>query len=273
MTESRTSQARRAAPDGDSVVASLARAGLAAQGVMYLVIAFLALQLAFGGPAESPDQEGAIQWIADQPLGQVLLVLLALGLAAMALWRAIEAVRGDPVEGEEASDRASYALKALVYASFAVSAVAALGAGGGGGGDAQAQGTAVVLGWPGGRFIVIAIAIGIAAYGLYTAWRHTVKREFLDWLDRSRVPDGSGGPVGRIGQAGYAARAVVFVVIGVLLGQAALQYDPDEPVGLSAALLEVSQATWGPWLLGLLAVGLGLYGVLSLVLAWARRVG
>jgi hypothetical protein len=261
--------------DGSSGVAAMARAGLVAQGVMYLIIGALALQLALGGPAESPDQEGAIEWIAGQPLGRALLVGLALGLAAMAAWRAVEAVRGDPVEGDEAADRVGYAIKAVVYASFAVTAAVAAANGGGsaGGGDSAQQGTALVLGWPGGRLLVGAVGLGLAAYGLYTAWRHTVKKEFRDWLDPGRVPDGTDGPVTRIGQAGYAARAVVFVVTGALLIRAAVEYDPAQPVGLSAALLEVSQATWGALLLGLLAAGLALYGVFTLVLAWARRVG
>lgn len=281
MTNTRSpgSAARRAAPDGGSMLAGLARAGLAAQGVMYVVIGVLALQLALGGPSQAPDQSGAVEWIAGQALGRTLLVLLALGLAAMAVWRAVEAVRGDPVEGDEAPDRASYAIKAVVYASFAVTAATAAvrggdgGGGGGSGGEAQQQGTALVLGWPGGRYLLVAVAVGLAAYGLYTAWRHTVKQEFRDWLDHDRVPGRTGEVIGRIGQAGYAARAVVFVVVGWLLAQAALDYDADQPVGLSAALLELSQATWGTWILGLVAAGLGLYGVLNLILAWARRVG
>lgn len=267
---------RRGGADRRSLATALARPGLVAQGVMYLVIGALALQLALGGPSQSPDQAGAIEWIAEQPLGRALLVALALGLAAMAAWRALEAVRGDPVEGDDTADRVGYGIKAVVYASFAVTAAVAAtkgGGSGGGGNDAPQQGTAVLLGWPGGRLLVIALGLGLAAYGLYTAWRHAVKEEFRHWLDPARVPDGADGPVTRIGQAGYAARAVVFVVTGGLLIRAAVDYDPAQPVGLSAALLEVSQATWGALLLGLLAVGLALYGVLSLVLAWARRVG
>ena len=266
---------RRGGVDGSSGVEAVARLGLVAQGVMYLIIGALALQLALGEAGESPDQEGAIEWIAGQPLGRVLLVALTLGLAAMAVWRAIEAVRGDPVEGEEAADRVGYAIKAVVYASFAVAAgvAAAKGGGssGGGGGNGAQQGTALVLEWPGGRFLVVAVGLGLAAYGVYTAWRHTVKKEFRDWLDPGRVPDPA--TVTRVGQVAYAARAVVFVVTGALLVRAAVNFDPAQPVGLSAALLEVSQATWGSLLLGLLAVGLALYGVLSLVMAWARRVG
>jgi hypothetical protein len=266
--------ARRGGVDGSSGLAAVARLGLVAQGVMYLIIGALALQLALGGPSESPDQEGAIEWISGQPLGRALLVALTLGLAAMAAWRAIEAVRGDPVEGEEAADRVGYAIKAVVYGSFAVTAAVAAAKGGGssGGGNGAQQGTALILDWPGGRFLVVAIGLGLAAYGVYTAWRHTVKKEFHDWLDPARVPDPANSPVTRIGQVAYAARAVVFVVTGALLVRMAVDYDPAQPVGLSAALLEVSQATWGPLLLGLLAVGLALYGVLSLVMAWARRV-
>jgi Domain of Unknown Function (DUF1206) len=81
---------------GDSAsLEALARVGLIAYGVVHLLISWLALQLAWGAPAsESADPSGALKTVADQPLGAGLLFLVAVGLVALALWQASEAIWG-----------------------------------------------------------------------------------------------------------------------------------------------------------------------------------
>ena len=60
----------------------------------------LAIQVARGGREESPDKGGALRTIAEQPFGKGLLVLLAVGLAAYALWRLAQAILDRDNEGE-----------------------------------------------------------------------------------------------------------------------------------------------------------------------------
>src|SRR5215212_3148517 len=79
----------------------LARAGLLARGVVYGVIGVLAVKLALGDGGKATNQQGALQTIAKQPFGKVLLVLVAVGLAGYALWRLVRAAIG---HGPEASD-------------------------------------------------------------------------------------------------------------------------------------------------------------------------
>lgn len=75
-------------------VEALARMGLAARGLTYLVIALIAGQIAFGATAQSADQHGALEDIAARPFGRVLLIAMAIGFAAYALWRWSVAVLG-----------------------------------------------------------------------------------------------------------------------------------------------------------------------------------
>jgi hypothetical protein len=90
---------------GRETVRALGRAGLVARGVVYGVIGFLALKLAVGSGGKTTSQSGALQTIARQPFGVVLLVALAIGLGAYALWSVIEAVAGSRPDDDGALQR------------------------------------------------------------------------------------------------------------------------------------------------------------------------
>src|SRR4051812_18352549 len=83
-------------------VERLARIGLVAKGVLYAVVAILAVKVALGGREESPDRHGALRTIAEQPFGKWLLILLAIGLAGYALWRLTQAILDRDHEGGDA---------------------------------------------------------------------------------------------------------------------------------------------------------------------------
>jgi hypothetical protein len=262
---------------------TLGRIGLVGRGVLYAVIGLLALQLAIGSPDEQASPQGAIEWIGEQPLGRFLLVALTLSLVALAVWRALDAWRGDPVEGAETSDRVRYAAQAVIYAGFAVASLSVTvatwsgssagasgsgssgGAGGASGGGSQQQATAVVLDWPGGQLLVGAAGLALIGYAAWKFVKHTLHAEFMERLS------GAGEAVERFGRVGYAARAVVWAVVGVLLIQAALTHDPNQAGGLSAALQELAGSGLGRLVLVAVAVGLFAFGALSVVEAKYRR--
>jgi hypothetical protein len=64
----------------------------------------------------------------------------------------------------------------------------------------------------------------------------------------------------------------VFSLVGGFLVRAAVRYDPNQGVGLDAALKEVRGKSYGPWALLAFAVALMLFGVFSLLQARWRRV-
>lgn len=273
---------KQAAPDGDAV-SVLARAGLVAEGVLYVVIGLLAIELARGDRATDPGTTGAIETVARQPYGQWLLGLLTAGLFAMAAWRTVQAVRGDPVEGDDTSDRVKYAAIAVVYLVLAIGALATLlanvgessgsgsGAGGSGsGGSRSQQATAVVLDWPGGRWLVGIAGLAVIGAGLYVAWKHAVGGAFEERL--RRMSDAVRRAVVALGRAGYGARGVVFAVVGGFLVYAAVTYDASEAKGLSGSLQSVARDDLGRLLLWAIAVGLLCYGAYKLAAARFRRV-
>ena len=110
-------------------VERLGRIGLVAKGVLYAVVAILAVKVALGGRAENPDRHGALHAIAEQPFGKGLLILLALGLAGYALWRLAQAVLDRDLEGEDPkglAKRGAALAKAFWYGALCVLTVSAI---------------------------------------------------------------------------------------------------------------------------------------------------
>src|SRR4051812_11404831 len=80
--------------DSSDWVDRAARSGLVTYGVMHLVVAWLALQLALGDREGSPSSQGAVHELAQQPFGIVLVWAAGIGMFLLALWQGIEACFG-----------------------------------------------------------------------------------------------------------------------------------------------------------------------------------
>ena len=252
---------------GDSdTLERLARVGLIAYGVVHLVVAWLALQLAWGGGGESADQSGAMATLAEQPFGKVLLWIVGLGLIALALWQAAEVLRwrsGWSASGDartKALKKSGKALvKALIYLSLAILALRFATGGGQSSSQGQQQTTAGVLGWPGGRFLVGAVGLVLIGVGAYHVYKGVTKR-FLKEIDLSQAPPTARRLVTRLGQAGFPAKGVALALVGGLLAYAALTFDPGKAQGLDGAMRTILDAPFGAVLLTLVAIGIAAFG-------------
>lgn len=253
-----------------------ARLGFAARGLVYVVIGVLAVQIAAGRRSQQADKQGALQAIADKPLGEVVLVVLAIGLAGYALWRFTEAIWGHASETEHSkriAKRIGSAAKGLLYAAFCVTTISVLvGSGGGGGGDrSQKHWTAKVLGWPGGRILVGLAGAAVIVGGAYMVYRG-VTRKFEKKLDMARMGQGWHRVTEVLGTFGNTARGVVFGLIGMLLVKAAVDFRPDESQGIDGTLRTIAARPYGQVLLILAAVGLMAFGLYSFIEARYRRL-
>jgi hypothetical protein len=253
----------------------LARAGFVARGVVYGIIGVLALELAFGAGGKATDQKGALETVAQQPFGNVLLILLAVGLARYALWRFVRAALGHGVEAGNDSgfDRVAALASGVVYAGLCVIAVSILvgsSQGGSGSGGSQ-KATSGVLGWPAGQWLVGlagAVMIGVGAYQGYRA----VTRDFLKDSKTEEMSPRVRGLVEWIGVLGHLARMIVFGLVGVFLIKAAVEYNPRAAIGLDGALRKLAAQMYGSVLLGLVAAGLVAFALYSLSDARYRRI-
>ena len=269
-TTERAAGAAGRAGDSDALE-HLARIGLIAYGVVHLLVAWLALQLAWGGGGgESADQAGALATLAEQPLGRPLLWLLAVGLVALAAWQAAEVLRwrsrlsssGDARKKAVEKTVKSVA-KAVLYAALAVLAVRTATGGGGSGGQQQAAG---VFGWPAGRWLVALIGLVVIGVGVYLVHKGVSKR-FLQEVDLGSAPPRTTRLVTRLGQAGFPAKGVALGVVGALLVYAAVTFDPARATGLDGALRTILEAPCGRVLLTLVAVGIAAFGAYCFVRA------
>ena len=249
-----------------------ARSGIAARGVVYVVIGVLAVKLALGDGGKATDQQGALSTIAHQSFGTVLLALVAVGLLGYAAWRLLRAALGGTQGHDDLKDRVDGAVSGVSYAILFLAAMRILlGSGGGGGGSNPDSAASGVLGWPGGPWIVGLVGAIVIGVGLQQGYKG-VTRSFMDNADTGRMDDRVESAYSAFGIAGHLARMAVFCLIGWFLIKAAIDYNPDEAVALDGALAKLANAPSGPILLGLVAAGLICFGAFSLVESRYRRV-
>jgi hypothetical protein len=268
--------ARKEIKDQSPLVQRIARLGYTAKGVVYIIIGFLAVQVAFSAGGKLTDNKGALEVIFHAPFGQFLLGLVAVGLAFYALWRLTQALV-DPESRKTGESRPGtrfgFLISGLGYAVLAYTAFAILiGAQSKAGSGRSAAGwSAEFMAHPPGVWVVAlvgAILTGIAVGQFVRACRKDPAdklktQEMTVWMRRSSA---------YIGRFGYASRGVVFGIIGIFLIDAAKNFDPQKAVGLSGALEKIAEQSYGPIMLGVVAAGLAAYGLFQFVEARYRRI-
>jgi hypothetical protein len=262
-------EARRAARS--PAAAALARAGLTARGIIYLLVGLVAILVAVGQSGREADQAGALKLLASKPVGLVALWLLGLGFAAYALWRLSEAAFGVTGEGYGAGPRLKSAARAVVYAGFAVLTFDIIAGTGGSQAKREQDWSAKAMHYPGGRWLVGAIGLAVVIVGLVLVLEG-VRAKFMRLLETSRMSPRTRVVVKRLGMIGTAARGAIFALAGALVVQAAVEYQPAKARGLDKALLTLRDQPFGTALLALAALGLIVFGIYALCEAWWHKV-
>ena len=267
----RAEQVARAA--GRPWVEPLARFGYAARGVVYAFIGVLAVQAAFFGRGQTTGPEGAIQKIAEQ--SKLLLALIGIGLIGYALWRFIQGILDPENKGRDAKGlikRGAMVASGVVYAGLALLAFRLMSQGDQAAGSGGSSSTAApLLDLPFGRALVILAGIGVIVSALYQVYEAYTKKFQRRMKTAEMSPEEQRLAI-RTGQLGLASRGVAFLITGWFLIQAALSYDPSRARGLGGALETLARQPAGPWLLGIVAIGLVAYGAYSFLQARYRRI-
>jgi len=249
----------------------LARWGYIVRGLIYLIPGISALRLALGAHGAAVTQTGAIELMSREPFGRPILIVVAVGLGAYALWGVVRAVSDPLRQGHSAGGiivRLGYVSSALGYAGFFFAALRLLA---GKSAHSSKDWLARLLEAPFGPWMLgifglcwiggAGIAEIVKALGgrferdLRTERMGPSEKRFALWL----------------GRFGIALRGLVFGIIGGSLVAAAWHLDPVRTRGLGGALLDLAHQPYGRFLLATVSLGLIAFGLFSILCArWAR---
>ncbi|MGW5644357.1 DUF1206 domain-containing protein [Saccharopolyspora sp. NPDC003752] len=248
--------------------------GWSCYGFLHIIIAWLAVEVALGDPNEQPAPQGAIGKIAQQPVGFLLLAVLAVGLIAFGISQLIMAAIGFGWVPSRATRvaRKSGALGRAVL-SLGLGVLAARQSIGGRAGTSNAQQqrlTADLLVLPAGRLVVGVVAVVVLVVAVATI-RRGVIRSFEEDLNLRPLSARTRAWVNRCGVVGWVAKGVAYACIGFLFAAAAVSSDPRRSGGLDLALHLLSGYPLGKVALGLIAFGFVAFAVFCFAAARSHR--
>lgn len=255
---------------------ALGRAGWVAKGVVYGLLGILFIQVATSSPAEAPDeanQAGAMEAVAETPLGTVLLVVLAAGLALYAIWRLFTVILPGDWTGRALLDRLGYLVSTIVYSALLFTIVGLI----------RTRDRAAderedrivedlvkdVLSVTAGRTLVV--VAGLVVIGIGAVFAH--KGATLSFRSQLERCDGvEGGAIDHLGRVGWIARGISMALIGAFLIRAAQQFDPEEAAGLDDSIRQLTGSWWGVGLALVVGAGFVAFGVFCVLSARHRKL-
>jgi len=248
----------------------LARAGLAAYGVVHLLVAWLALQVATGGGGKA-DKNGALQTVAANKAGALMLWAITIGLAAFVVWQLVEAIWGYRQAGERRGRKRLTSLgEALAFGYLAYAAGRIAASRSAPSDSDQSSLIARLLAEPYGKALVAIAGLAIVAIAAFVV-HHGYRKRFVEDLDLGQADPSVRRVVVRLGQAGYTALGLVYGIAGALVVVAALRAEPSKATGLDTALKTLAAQPYGTFLLVVVAAGLAAFGGYALFDARYRR--
>ena len=239
------------------VLRGLARAGYAVNGILHLLIGFIAVGVAFGGGGEA-DQGGALGELASKPGGVALLWVMAIGLFGLGLFQVVVALLVRGSDKDAWADRAKEGGKGIAYIAVGSTALT-YAMGGSTDSSGQTQGlSAQLLSSPGGVVLLLVLAAAVIAIGVYFVVKGA-KKKFTEDIS---VPAGNTGrTIIGTGMTGYIAKGVAVAIVGVLFAVAAFTADPEKATGLDGALTSLASLPFGQIILVVVALGFVAYAV------------
>jgi uncharacterized protein DUF1206 len=267
-----TTAKRHASRAADSPAAHLlARAGLSARGVIYLLVGWVAVLVALGRSSREADQQGALQLLAGKPYGLVSLWLLGIGFAAYALWRLSEVASGVTGEPPGAGPRLISLGRAVIYAGLSYLTFSVISGSQRSQSRQQQDVTATVMQHAYGRWLVGVAGLIVVIIGLILVGQG-VRRKFMKYLRTGQMSPRTRRVVRWLGTIGTVARGLVFALAGALVIDAAVTHKASESGGIDKALLTLRNQPLGEFLMLIAALGLVIFGVYGLCEARWRRV-
>lgn len=253
-------------------VSSFAKVGLVAKGIVYVLLGIFAFMAAFhlgGQSTNDTNKRGVFDFIQEQTGGQILLALLALGLASYTIWRFFQALKDTEHKGKNTKAlavRGRYLFSGLVYGSLTFLVIRMLFFSSESSDEIGNEGMArELLSQPAGYFlagIVAMIFIGVGIYQVYYGLSEKYKKHV-----NKAVSSNGRNYMMAAGKIGYVARGIVWLIIGWLFVKAALEANAAKAGDTEDAFQLLANASYGSYLLGAVGLGLCCYGLFNFVRA------
>lgn len=253
----------------------IAKAGLIAKGIVYVILGALVFMAAFniGNQSANTSKEDVLSIIKEQTGGQIILAALALGLLCYSGWRFLQTFGDTEHKGSDGKGiavRARYFFSGFIYLSLALLAIKILF--GGNQGKKGNQGLVhELLNKPFGNWVLGIVAVIIFCTGVYQCY-YGFSEKYRKHVDKA------GHNINNkllfiAGKTGYVARGIVWLIIGWMFMQAALHSNSSEAGDTPKAFSFLEHAAYGSYLLGAVGLGLVCYGIFNFIRARHEQIG
>ncbi|MHA7059982.1 DUF1206 domain-containing protein [Aquimarina sp. M1] len=252
----------------DQKIKTVARVGYGAKGVVYAITGILAFMTAFNLGGQKAGKLQVIQFLEEQSFGKIILAILGIGLICYAIWRCMQSIsdpEGIGSDGKGIVKRISFFISGAVYLALGIYSIIEIFKESSNGGNSSSLGGFAT-------FVFITIGIALAIKSIYQFIK-AIKGDFLKKFKISEISNVARKKfLKRIGYAGLISRGIVVGIIAYFFikGGINASSSSEEMKGTSEAFSFIQQNTSGPWIFGLIALGLICYGIYMFAMAKYR---
>ena len=254
----------------------VARAGYAIKGGIYALTGVLTFLAAVNLGGQKAGKLQVIKYLDNQPFGQTILVVVALGLACYAFWRFVQSI-GDP-EGigkdkKAIVKRIGYFVSGCIYLSLAVFSVYQIFGSGSSSGSSGSSGAqkSQFLATQTGLIVIVIVGVIVVCTGIYQFVR-VYKETYTKKFDlESMREEKRRKTIKNTANFGLSARGVIFIIIGFSAIKAGISADPSKIKSAAQAFSFLEKSAYGAWLMGIVALGLVGYGIYMFMMAKHRK--
>lgn len=259
----------------NDTIKKVAKTGFVAKGTVYAITGVLTFMAAFNMGGQKAGRVQVLDFLAKQTFGNILLILMAIGLASYATWRFIQSTKdpeniGDDTKGK--AKRTAFFISGIIYLGLAVLAVLkAIGSGSGSSSSSGGAQKSSFLASETGLILIGIAGAGIVIAGIFQfikAYRNDYTKKFdLSSLSEEKRRKS----IKNTAKFGLSARGVIFLIIGYFALKASFSSDPSKIKTTTEAFSFIQESSYGAWLMGLVAAGLVAYAIYMFLMAKYRR--
>lgn len=249
------------------MIEAIRKSGIITKGIIYFLVGILTLLSALDMGGKVSGKNEVISFLKEQTFGNILLVIIAVGLAFYAFWRLYSAFLDGKNEGSDKTGilkRIGYFFSGLIYGSLSVSIISSI-ISRASNSTSKESATEMLINNEGGIWILYVLAIVLLGVGFYQFYKG-YSYKFLDDINKRGNVE-SESLLRKSGLFGHIARGISFAIFGFFVYKAANEKNAEAIKGIQEMFSFLREFSWGNILMGLMAVGFILYGIYQYFLA------